>query len=76
MAAGQRWGDLPERLHRAFNRGPVAVSVNGWSVQYASAAGTSWAVTVLSGTIQPGQYYLVQQAVGAIRDHSLISQAG
>jgi uncharacterized protein len=48
-----------------FNRGPVAVSVNGWSVQYASASGSSWAVTVLSGTIQPGQYYLVQEAVGA-----------
>ncbi|HEY8784902.1 MAG TPA: lamin tail domain-containing protein [Candidatus Limnocylindria bacterium] len=48
-----------------FNRGGAAVSVTGWSVQYASSAGTSWAATSLSGTIQPGQYYLVQEAQGA-----------
>src|SRR2546428_6413817 len=28
-----------------FNRGAAAVSVTGWSVQYASSAGTSWQVT-------------------------------
>src|SRR5438093_2480200 len=48
-----------------FNRGSVAVDVTGWSVQYASAAGTSWAATPLSGTIQSGQYYLAQEAAGA-----------
>ncbi|HYN26002.1 MAG TPA: lamin tail domain-containing protein, partial [Pyrinomonadaceae bacterium] len=49
-----------------FNRGASPVSVNGWSVQYASATGTTWAVTNLTNvTIQPGQYYLVQEAQGA-----------
>jgi len=48
-----------------FNRGGAVVTVTGWSVQYASSAGTSWQVTSLSGTIQPGQYYLVQEAQGA-----------
>lgn len=48
-----------------FNPGGSAVSVAGWSVQYASAAGTSWQVTNLSGTIQPGAYYLVQESQGA-----------
>jgi predicted extracellular nuclease len=49
-----------------FNRGASPVSLNGWSVQYASAAGTSWAVTNLTNfTLQPGQYYLVQEAQGA-----------
>ena len=49
-----------------FNRGSVAASVNGWSVQYASSAGTTWQVTNLTNvTIQPGQYYLVQEAQGA-----------
>ncbi|MGI8735620.1 MAG: thrombospondin type 3 repeat-containing protein [Pyrinomonadaceae bacterium] len=48
-----------------FNRGTSPVSVTGWSVQYASAAGSSWAKTDLSGTIQPGQYYLVREATGA-----------
>ncbi len=47
-----------------FNRGTSAVDVSGWSVQYASASGSSWSVTNLSGTIQPGQYYLVQEAQG------------
>ncbi|MDQ3667257.1 MAG: lamin tail domain-containing protein [Acidobacteriota bacterium] len=49
-----------------FNRGTTPASLSGWSVQYASAAGTSWAVTPLTNvTLQPGQYYLVQEAQGA-----------
>jgi endonuclease G len=48
-----------------FNRGTSPVNVTGWSVQYASAAGTSWAKTDLTGTIQPGRYYLVQESAGA-----------
>ena len=47
-----------------FNRGTAPVNVTGWSVQYTSAAGTSWQVTPLTGTIAPGRYYLVQQAAG------------
>ena len=48
-----------------FNRGAVAVDVTGWTVQYASSTGTSWSKTILSGTIQPGQYFLVQEAKGS-----------
>ncbi|MBX9639865.1 MAG: lamin tail domain-containing protein, partial [Mycobacteriaceae bacterium] len=48
-----------------YNRGTLAVSLSGWSVQYASAGGTTWAATPLTGSIQPGQYYLIQQAIGA-----------
>jgi len=48
-----------------FNLGSAAVDLTGWSVQYASSAGTSWNPTSLSGTIQPGQYYLVQESQGA-----------
>ncbi len=47
-----------------FNPTGAAVSVTGWSVQYASAAGSTWSVTNLSGTVQPGHYYLVQEAAG------------
>jgi predicted extracellular nuclease len=49
-----------------FNRGTSAVSVDGWSVQYSSSTGSSWQATNLSGTIQPGHYYLVQEAAGSI----------
>jgi hypothetical protein len=47
-----------------YNRGTTTVDLSGWSVQYASSAGTSWQVTPLSGTIKPGGYYLIQQAAG------------
>ena len=49
-----------------FNRGTTPVNVTGWSVQYAAATGTTWQVTNLTSvSIAPGQYYLVQEAVGA-----------
>ncbi|MEO6731046.1 MAG: Ig-like domain-containing protein [Ferruginibacter sp.] len=48
-----------------YNNSAAPVSLAGWSVQYASAAGTTWAVTNLSGSIPANGYYLVQQAVGA-----------
>ncbi len=48
-----------------FNAGTTEVNLAGWSVQYASAAGTSWQVTPLTGTIAPGGYFLVQEAQGA-----------
>ena len=47
-----------------LNRGSSAVDLSGWTVQYATAAGTSWQATTLSGSIQPGRYYLVQLASG------------
>src|SRR5947209_5586146 len=49
-----------------FNRGTAAQSINGWSVQYAAATGTSWQVTNLPNvSIQPGQYFLVAESAGA-----------
>lgn len=60
--AGATWqNDFVE----LFNAGTSAVSLNGWSVQYAAAGGTSWNVTTLGNvTLQAGQYFLVQQAAG------------
>lgn len=56
-----------------FNAGSSAVNLDGWSVQYASAAGTSWNnMTTLSGvTIQPGQYFLIQEASGGANGAAL-----
>ena len=48
-----------------FNRGSTAVDISGWTVQYASAGGTSWQATALSGSIAPGRHYLVQLATAA-----------
>jgi predicted extracellular nuclease len=48
-----------------FNRGTTAVSLNGWSVQYAATAGTTWQRTNLTNvTLAAGQRYLVQEAAG------------
>ncbi len=44
-----------------FNRGTTPVDITGWTVQYTTSAGTSWSTTALSGTLQPGQYYLVSE---------------
>ena len=47
-----------------LNRGSGTVDLSGWTVQYASAASTSWSATPLAGTIGPGRAYLVQLASG------------
>src|SRR2546427_13270650 len=63
---GNSGATLKNDFIEIFNRGTSAVSVNGWSVQYAASAGTTWQKTSLTDiTLQPGQYYLVQEAPGA-----------
>jgi len=47
-----------------FNSSNSDVSLAGWSVQYASSAGTTWQVTALTGTIPANSYYLIQEAQG------------
>ena len=49
-----------------YNPSGSPVSLTGWSVQYASATGTTtWTVTALSGTIPANGYYLIKEALGA-----------
>lgn len=48
-----------------FNSGNTTVNLSGWSVQYNPAGTTTtWSTTALSGSIAPGQYYLVKEAGG------------
>ena len=57
---GNSGATLKNDFIELFNRGASAVDLTGWSVQYNSAAGTgAWQVTNLSGSLAPGQYYLV-----------------
>lgn len=62
---GNSGATLTNDFVELHNRSGEPVSVDGWSVQYTSASGSSWNVTPLTGTIQPGGYYLIQQAAGA-----------
>ena len=48
-----------------FNADGATVNLSGWSVQYSSAAGTTWQVTALNGSLAPGQYFLIQESQGA-----------
>ena len=61
---GNAGATLKNDFMELHNRGTAPVDVTGWSVQYASSTGTNWNVTTLSGTIQPGRYYLIKQAAG------------
>jgi len=64
---GNQGATLKNDFIEVFNAGSTSVSVNGMSVQYMSAAGTTgnWQVTALPNiSLQPGQYLLVQEAAG------------
>lgn len=55
-----------------YNRGTTTVDITGWSLQYASAAGSSWSNRQpLAGTIAPGRYYLISLASGGATGASL-----
>lgn len=48
------------------NRGTVPVTMTNWSLQYASATGTTWVAASFTGTIAPSGYFLVSTtAAGA-----------
>lgn len=56
-----------------FNRGSTSIDLAGWSLQYATGSGTSWAATPLAGTIGAGRHYLVQYASGGTAGSALPS---
>ncbi len=62
---GNSGATLTNDFIELYNRGTEPVPLDGWTVQYASAAGTTWAQTPLTGTLPAGSYYLVQEAQGA-----------
>lgn len=47
-----------------YNPTDSDVSLEGWSVQWASGTGTTWAVNTLSGNIKSHGYFLIQEAAG------------
>ncbi len=54
-----------------FNAGSTPFDLGGWTIQYASATGTSWQVQPLGGVVQPGEYYLISLASGGAVGASL-----
>lgn len=62
---GNSGATLKNDFIEIHNIGNADVPIDGWSVQYASSGGTTWAVTALSGTLAPGQYALIKEGAGA-----------
>ncbi len=62
---GNSGATLTNDFIELYNRTASPIDLTGWSVQYASAGGTSWQVTSLSGSIPAGKNYLVQEAAGS-----------
>ncbi|AFZ69081.1 putative extracellular nuclease [Deinococcus peraridilitoris DSM 19664] len=68
---GNSGATLKNDFIELHNLGSTPVSLEGWSVQYASASGSTWQKTNLGGIVAPGGYYLIQQAAGAGGTESL-----
>jgi DNA/RNA endonuclease G (NUC1) len=70
-AGGNSGALLQNDYVELFNAGSATQSLEGWSVQYTSATGTgsfggsASLLAALTGSIEPGQYYLVRLAGGA-----------
>lgn len=70
-AGGNSGATLNADYVELFNAGTATASLSGWSVQYASATGTgnfgssASQLVALSGSVAPGQYYLVKLGGGA-----------
>jgi DNA/RNA endonuclease G (NUC1) len=62
---GNSGATLKNDFIEIHNVGQTEVSIEGWSVQYASTAGSSWQVTALHNSLAPGQYAVVREAPGA-----------
>jgi len=71
-AGGNAGAVLTNDFVELYNKGVTDVLLTGKSLQYASAAGTSWSGNVaLSGTIKAGDYFLVQLASGGVNGSPL-----
>ncbi|HEX8173323.1 MAG TPA: DNA/RNA non-specific endonuclease [Thermoanaerobaculia bacterium] len=54
-----------------YNASTSTFDLTGWTIQYASATGTSWQVQPIGGSIAPGEYYLVSLATGGANGSAL-----
>ena len=61
---GNSGATLKQDFIELYNKSDSAVNLAGWSVQYASATGTTWATTALTGTLPAGAHYVVREAQG------------
>jgi predicted extracellular nuclease len=63
-AGGNSGSPLTRDFVELYNTSDAPVSLSGWSLQYASAAGTTWAVDTLDGSIAAHTTYVVAEGAG------------
>src|SRR5262249_383120 len=63
-AGGNSGATLTNDFIELFNKSNTTINLTGWSVQYASAAGTTWQKTNLTGSIPPGGYFFIEEGAG------------
>ncbi len=68
---GERNAPFKNDFIELFNRGVTTVNLAGWSVQYAAARSIDWQATELTGTLAPGQYYLIRLATAGTAGQEL-----
>lgn len=68
---GERNAPYKNDFIELFNRGTTTVNLAGWSVQYATARSIGWQATELTGTLAPGQYYLIKLATAGTNGQEL-----
>ncbi len=56
---GNSGSPLKNDFIELFNQGQAPVPIEGWTIQYASASGSSWQSAGLSGIILPHQWFLI-----------------
>jgi predicted extracellular nuclease len=63
---GNTGATLKNDFIELINHSSAPVSLNGWSVQAFVSTSSTWEVTPLPNfTLQPGQYFLIQESQGA-----------
>ncbi len=62
---GNSGATLTNDFIELYNPTSTAISLSDWSVQYASATGSTWQVTSLSGSIPANGYYLIKESQGS-----------
>ena len=61
---GNTGATLKNDFIELYNPTASTVNLNGWTAQYGSSTGSTWQATDLTGTLAPGQYYLIKEAQG------------
>jgi hypothetical protein len=70
-AGGNAGASFTNDYVELFNRGNASIDLTGWSIQYATATGTSWSPTNLAGSVSPGRRYLVELGSGGTAGSAL-----